>query len=68
VELEQRGVPAVVLVTESFAPVARASATARGLPDLPVVVFPADIEDRTVAEVADLCRARWPAIRAGLTR
>jgi hypothetical protein len=68
VELEQRGIPAVALVTEQFAAVARASATARGLPDLPVVVFPADLEEHDRAAVAAATRERWPAIRAALRR
>jgi hypothetical protein len=58
----------VVLVTAQFAAVARASATARGLPDLPIVVFPADLEEHDDATVAAACQERWPAIRAGLVR
>ena len=67
-ELEGAGVPTVVLVTEPFAAVARASAQARGLPELPIVVFPAGIEDMTAAEIAEAFAARWPSIRAGLER
>jgi hypothetical protein len=61
-------VPTVVLVTEPFAAVARASATARGLGDLPIVAFPAEIEDMAADDVARAFAARWPAIRAGLER
>jgi len=56
------------LVTAQFAAVARASATARGLPDLPIVVFPADLEEQGTATVAAACRERWPDIRDGLLR
>jgi hypothetical protein len=55
-------------VTAQFAAVARASATARGLPDLPIVVFPAGLEEQGAPAVAAACRARWPEIRAGLVR
>jgi hypothetical protein len=61
-------VPTVVLVTEPFAAVARASAAARGIAELPIVAFPADIEDMTADEIAACFDARWPAIRAGLER
>jgi hypothetical protein len=66
--LEQRGVPVVALVTAQFAAVARASATARGMPDLPIVVFPAELEEQDPAAVVTACRERWPEIRAGLVR
>lgn len=55
-------------MTEQFAAVARASATARGLPELPIVAFPADLEERDGAAVAVATRERWPSIRAGLVR
>jgi hypothetical protein len=61
-------VPAVVLVTEAFEAVARASARARGLPDLPVVVFPADLDERDDDAVTAAFASRWPEIRAGLER
>jgi hypothetical protein len=61
-------VPTVVLVTEPFAAVARASAAARGLADLPVVVFPADLEDMTAGQIAQVVDERWPAILGGLER
>ena len=67
-ELEHRGVPVVALMTAQFAAVARASATARGMPDLPIVVFPADLEEQDDTSVAAACRERWPEIRAGLVR
>jgi hypothetical protein len=58
----------VVLVTAGFEAVARASALARGMPDLPIVVFPADLDERDPGGVRAEFLARWPAIRAGLTR
>jgi hypothetical protein len=61
-------VPTVVLVTEPFLAVARASAAARGLADLPIVAFPPDVEDMDAEKLAETFAARWPAIRAGLER
>jgi hypothetical protein len=61
-------VPTVVLVTEPFASVARASAAARGLADLPIVVFPAGVEEMGHAELAAVFADRWALIRDGLTR
>ena len=60
--------PTVVLVTEQFASVARASASARGLADLPIVVFPADLEEMGENELAGVFAERWPLIAAGLAR
>jgi hypothetical protein len=58
----------VVLVTAGFAAVARASAVARGLPDLPIVVFPVDLDEWDPPTVRDAFAARWPEVRAGLER
>ena len=60
--------PTAVLVTEPFAAVARASAAARGLADLPIVVFPAGVEEMGPTELATVFADRWPDIRDGLTR
>jgi hypothetical protein len=57
-----------VLVTAPFLAVARASAAARGMTDLPIVVFPAEIEDMAPDAVSTAFTARWPEIRAGLER
>jgi hypothetical protein len=58
----------VVLVTEPFAAVARASASARGLAELPIVVFPAGLEEWDDAAITAAFADRWPLIRAGLSR
>lgn len=57
-----------MLVTEPFAAVARASAAARGLPDLPIVVLPADLDDLPSGKAAEVVRARWPEVRRGWAR
>jgi hypothetical protein len=57
-----------VLVTEPFAAVARASAAARGLPDLPIVVLPADLDDLAPGKVAEVIRSRWPEMRRAWAR
>ncbi|MBI2909563.1 MAG: hypothetical protein HYX92_18125 [Chloroflexi bacterium] len=40
VELEKRGIPTVMFVTDAFAPAARAQASLRGMPDLAFAVVP----------------------------
>ena len=40
----------MVLVTAAFEAGARATARARGFDSLPIVAFPADFEERSVAE------------------
>jgi hypothetical protein len=62
------GVPTVVLVTEPFAAVARASAAARGIADLPIVVFPAGLDDSGDDAVRAAFAERWPQMVEGLTR
>jgi hypothetical protein len=61
-------VPTVVLVTEPFAAVARASAAARGLMALPIVVFPAGTDEMTAEALDGEFAMRWPQIRDGLTQ
>jgi hypothetical protein len=58
-------VPAVVLVTASFEAGARAAAQARGLSDLPIGVFPADLDQRDSEAVAARFALQWPEIWAG---
>ena len=58
----------MVLVTEPFASVAHASASARGLGDLPIVVFPAELEEMDDDELAAVFGTRWPLIAQGLAR
>ncbi|MEI8000088.1 MAG: hypothetical protein WCI50_01945 [Actinomycetes bacterium] len=49
VNLERRGIPAVVVVVEQFVEAAKANARAQGMPDLAMVVIPQDylVEDET---------------------
>jgi hypothetical protein len=61
-------VPTVVLVTAGFEAVARASAAARCIPDLPIVVFPVDFDEWDAPAVRDAFAARWPAVLRGLQR
>jgi hypothetical protein len=53
-------VPSVVLVTAAFEAGARATARARGLPELPIVVLPADLEERDDDAVDAELRRRLP--------
>ncbi len=52
--------PSVVLVTAAFEAGARATARARGLPELPIVVLPADLEERDDDAVDAELRRRLP--------
>jgi hypothetical protein len=60
------GVPTVVLVTAPFESVARASAAARGVGDLPIVVFPAGFDDLDEQQIDELITERLPMIVQGL--
>lgn len=42
--MRQRGLPSVTLVTERFLPLAKSVARSRGIPDLPIVVLPRDVD------------------------
>jgi hypothetical protein len=48
--------PAVLVVTERFVGLAKTVAKARGLPDLPMVVLPAGMEQMTRAELEEVAR------------
>ena len=58
----------MVLVTAPFESVARASATARAVADLPIVVFPAGFDDLDEQQIDELIDERLPAIVQGLLR
>ena len=58
--------PTVVVVTAPFEPVARAAAAARGLADLPIVVFPAGFDDLGDDAVGALVAERMPLVLAAL--
>jgi hypothetical protein len=66
VELEIRGVPTVSVVTENFAPLARAAARARGADELPIVVLPADFDDWDDAAIRATVRTRLASITTRL--
>ena len=59
--------PAVVVVTEVFANLARAAARAQGLPDIRVLVLPHPMEARAEAEIRDIARARFAELVGHLT-
>jgi hypothetical protein len=61
-------VPSVALVTAPFESVARASAAARNLADLPIVVFPAGFDDLDPERIDELVDELLPTILAGLIR
>jgi hypothetical protein len=51
-------VPAVVVVTEVFANLARTAARARGMAPLRMVVLPHPMETRSAEEIAGIARDR----------
>jgi hypothetical protein len=68
INLEKRGVPAVVVVTEPFVSTARAVATLNGMPEYPFAVVPHPFGSLEVVEVqarADLALARIEQLLLG---
>jgi len=49
--LRKQGIGTVVLITEAFAELARATLASRGVPDLPMVIFPHQTEVMTTEEL-----------------
>jgi hypothetical protein len=61
-------VPAVVVVTEVFANLARTAARARGLAELRLLVLPHPMENRSRDEIRAIAAARLDEIRGLLRR
>jgi len=55
IELERRRVPTVILVSKSFEEDAIASAAAFDMPDLPFVVLPVPLSNRTREQIVEMC-------------
>jgi hypothetical protein len=53
------GKPALVVVTEVFANLARTAARARGVEPLPMLVLPHPMETRTPDEIERICEQRF---------
>jgi len=60
VELEKRGLPAVAIVTESFADLATQMAQHNQRPDLNVLVLPYPLDDRPEDEIRAVAREYYP--------
>ncbi len=56
---EGDGIPAVVVVTEVFANLARTAARAHGYPEMRMLVLPHPMESRPEAEVRALAREHF---------
>lgn len=63
---EATGIPAVVVVTEVFANLARTAARAHGYPEMRMLVLPHPMEGRPEAEVRAIARARLGELVAAL--
>jgi hypothetical protein len=53
------GKPAVVVVTEVFANLARTAARARGIDPIPMLVLPHPMETRTPEEIDRICEEKF---------
>ena len=62
VELEKRGLPAVAIVTESFADLARQMADHNQRPGLNVLVLPYPLDDLPEEEIRDVAREYYPRL------
>ena len=49
--MRKQGIGTVVLITEAFEELARATLASRGVPDLPMVIFPHQTEVMTTEEL-----------------
>jgi hypothetical protein len=62
------GKPAVVVVTEVFANLARTAAAARGVDPIPMLVLPHPMENRPPAEIERIAEERFDEAIALLCR
>jgi hypothetical protein len=62
VRLEERGIPAVAVVTRVFEDLAGRMAEHNRHPDLPVLVLPYPMEDMPAEEVRDVARQSYPQL------
>jgi hypothetical protein len=62
VELEKRGLPAVAIVTESFADLARQMAEHNERPGLNVLVLPYPIDHLPEEEIRAMARDHYPRL------
>lgn len=70
VELEARGIPAVAIVTESFADLAQQMARHNNRPDLKILVLPYPLDDIPEADIRAVGRQYYPELlkMVGVTR
>jgi len=67
IEIEKRGVPAVVVCTEQFTKTGEAIAQMRGLPGYPFVVIPHPIANLEQKELAGRAEIAFPQVVMLLT-
>ena len=60
VKLEDKGIPAIAVVTRVFEDLAARMAEHNARPDLPVLVLPYPMEDLPTDEVRAIARAAYP--------
>jgi hypothetical protein len=64
IDFEERGLPAVVIVTEPFVPAARAAAAMAGAPSFPFATVPHGVQRMTREEVAVTALEVVPTVEA----
>lgn len=65
--LEEKGVPTVSFITEQFVALTQAITKARGMPDLPVIVFPHGIEHLQEDRIRALAEEAFDKVIGALT-
>ncbi|MDO8531536.1 MAG: hypothetical protein Q7T26_05115 [Dehalococcoidia bacterium] len=68
IELTQRGVPAVALVTQRFLALAQAVARGKGVPNLPIVVLPPNVDYMSEAELGPVADTAFDEAVSKLVR
>ncbi|MFQ5933195.1 MAG: hypothetical protein ACE5KI_00960 [Dehalococcoidia bacterium] len=62
IELEKRGIPAAVIVTEEFVVPAKTTAKSQGIPDYPFAVIPHPIGSLTEEGLKERAREALPQV------
>jgi hypothetical protein len=68
IELEKRGVPAVVIITSEFVTPAKAMADIQGIPDYPFAVVPHPIGSLTDEGLEELAKEALPQVLSLLSQ
>ncbi|MEK7874136.1 MAG: hypothetical protein AAB502_09810 [Chloroflexota bacterium] len=67
ITLQQRGIPAVALVTERFVSLAQHVARGQGMPNLPLIVLPPQVDFMTPSELQPVADKAFEEVVGKLT-